>query len=83
MTASSMEVLDQLGEVPLPPYIREKLNDPERYQTVYSKVEGSAAAPTAGLHFTNEVFEKIEAKGGRFVDVTLHIGLGTFRPGYR
>jgi len=75
-----MEVLDKLGEVPLPPYIREKLSDPERYQTVYSKVEGSAAAPTAGLHFTNELIQKIEAKGCRFVDITLHIGLGTFRP---
>ncbi|MBO4538454.1 MAG: tRNA preQ1(34) S-adenosylmethionine ribosyltransferase-isomerase QueA [Erysipelotrichaceae bacterium] len=75
-----MEVLDKLGTVPLPPYIREKLADPERYQTVYSKVEGSAAAPTAGLHFTNELIEKIEAMGCRFVDVTLHIGLGTFRP---
>lgn len=75
-----MEVLDKLGTVPLPPYIREKLADPERYQTVYSKVEGSAAAPTAGLHFTNELIEKIQAMGCQFVDVTLHIGLGTFRP---
>lgn len=75
-----MEILDKLGEVPLPPYIKEKLNDPERYQTVYSKVEGSAAAPTAGLHFTEELIKKIEDKGCRFVDVTLHIGLGTFRP---
>jgi len=75
-----MEVLEQLGQVPLPPYIKEKLNDPERYQTVYSKVEGSAAAPTAGLHFTKELIEQIEAKGCTFVDVTLHIGLGTFRP---
>jgi len=75
-----MEVLDQLGNVPLPPYIKEKLEDPERYQTVYSKVNGSAAAPTAGLHFTNELIKKIEAKGCTFVDVTLHIGLGTFRP---
>ena len=75
-----MEVLDRLGEVPLPPYIREKLADPERYQTVYSKIEGSAAAPTASLHFTNELIKKIEAKGCKFVDVTLHIGLGTFRP---
>ena len=75
-----MEVLDRLGEVPLPPYIREKLADPERYQTVYSKIEGSAAAPTAGLHFTNELIRKIEAKGCKFVDITLHIGLGTFRP---
>ena len=75
-----MEILDKLGEVPLPPYIREKLQDPERYQTVYSKIEGSAAAPTAGLHFTNELISQIEAKSCRFVDVTLHIGLGTFRP---
>ncbi len=75
-----MEVLDKLGEVPLPPYIKEKLDDKERYQTVYSKIEGSAAAPTAGLHFTNELIEKIEAKGCKFVDITLHIGLGTFRP---
>ncbi len=74
------EILDQLGEVPLPPYIHEKLNDPERYQTVYSKVEGSAAAPTAGLHFTPEIFAKLEAKGVTVVDVTLHVGLGTFRP---
>ncbi len=75
-----MEILDQLGTVPLPPYIREKLADPERYQTVYSKVAGSAAAPTAGLHFTDELIREIEQKGCRFVDVTLHIGLGTFRP---
>lgn len=74
------EILDQLGEVPLPPYIHEKLNDPERYQTVYSKVEGSAAAPTAGLHFTPEIFEKLRNKGVTVVDVTLHVGLGTFRP---
>ena len=74
------EILDQLGEVPLPPYIHEKLNDPERYQTVYSKVEGSAAAPTAGLHFTPEIFAKLREKGVTVVDVTLHVGLGTFRP---
>lgn len=74
------EILDQLGEVPLPPYIHEKLNDPERYQTVYSKVEGSAAAPTAGLHFTPEIFEALRKKGVTIVDVTLHVGLGTFRP---
>lgn len=74
------EILDQLGEVPLPPYIHEKLNDPERYQTVYSKVEGSAAAPTAGLHFTPEVFAQLREKGVTVVDVTLHVGLGTFRP---
>ena len=75
-----MEVLDQLGQIPLPPYIKEKLENPERYQTVYSKVEGSAAAPTAGLHFTDELIKQIETKGCQFVDVTLHIGLGTFRP---
>lgn len=74
------EILEQLGEVPLPPYIHEKLNDPERYQTVYSKVEGSVAAPTAGLHFTPEIFEKLRNKGVTIVDVTLHVGLGTFRP---
>lgn len=74
------EILDKLGTVPLPPYIREKLDDPERYQTVYAKVEGSAAAPTAGLHFTPEVFRILEAKGVQIVDVTLHVGLGTFRP---
>ena len=74
------EILDELGTTPLPPYIKEKLNDPERYQTVYSKIEGSAAAPTAGLHFTPEINEKIKAKGVTIVDVTLHVGLGTFRP---
>ncbi len=75
-----MEILNELGNVPLPPYIKEKLNDPERYQTVYSKIEGSAAAPTAGLHFTEDLIKKIEAKGCKFVDITLHIGLGTFKP---
>lgn len=74
------EILDNLGTMPLPPYIKEKLADQDRYQTVYAKVEGSAAAPTAGLHFTNEVIEKIENKGITIVDVTLHVGLGTFRP---
>ena len=74
------EVLDQLGEMPLPPYIHEKLEDRERYQTVYSKNEGSAAAPTAGLHFTNELLEKIKEKGIKIAYVTLHVGLGTFRP---
>ena len=74
------EVLDQLGEMPLPPYIHEKLEDKERYQTVYSKHEGSAAAPTAGLHFTNELLEKIKEKGIKIAYVTLHVGLGTFRP---
>lgn len=74
------EILDELGNVPLPPYIKEKLNDPERYQTVYAKVRGSAAAPTAGLHFTPEVFEALQKKGVQIADVTLHVGLGTFRP---
>ena len=74
------EILDQLGTMPLPPYIKEKLNDKNRYQTVYAKIEGSAAAPTAGLHFTDEIIEKIKAKGVQIVDVTLHVGLGTFRP---
>ncbi|WP_070000463.1 tRNA preQ1(34) S-adenosylmethionine ribosyltransferase-isomerase QueA [Cellulosilyticum sp. I15G10I2] len=74
------EVLDQLGEMPLPPYIHEKLEDKERYQTVYAKHEGSAAAPTAGLHFTQELLGKIEEKGVKIAYVTLHVGLGTFRP---
>lgn len=74
------EVLDKLGEMPLPPYIKEKLTDRERYQTVYSKIEGSAAAPTAGLHFTDELIEKIRIKGINIAFVTLHVGLGTFRP---
>ncbi len=74
------EILDKLGEMPLPPYIKEKLTDRERYQTVYSKIEGSAAAPTAGLHFTNELLEKIKEKGVELVYLTLHVGLGTFRP---
>jgi S-adenosylmethionine:tRNA ribosyltransferase-isomerase len=74
------EILDKLGNVPLPPYIREKLDDPERYQTVYAKVRGSAAAPTAGLHFTPEIFAKLREKGVIVCDVTLHVGLGTFRP---
>lgn len=73
-------VLDQLGEMPLPPYITEKLEDKERYQTVYSKHNGSAAAPTAGLHFTEELLEKIKDKGVKTAYVTLHVGLGTFRP---
>ena len=75
-----LEVLDQLGKMPLPPYIREQLCGNDRYQTVYAKYEGSAAAPTAGFHFTEELFEKIKAKGITIVDITLHIGLGTFRP---
>ncbi|EFI42242.1 MULTISPECIES: tRNA preQ1(34) S-adenosylmethionine ribosyltransferase-isomerase QueA [Peptoniphilus] len=74
------EILDELGEMPLPPYITEKLEDRERYQTVYSKIDGSAAAPTAGLHFTKELLEKLEDKGVKIVYVTLHVGLGTFRP---
>ena len=75
-----MEVLESLGKMPLPPYIHEQLGDNSRYQTVYAKLEGSAAAPTAGFHFTPELFEKIEAKGCQVVDITLHVGLGTFRP---
>ena len=74
------EVLDRLGEMPLPPYITHKLQDKNRYQTVYAKYEGSAAAPTAGLHFTKELLAKIEAKGVAVAYVTLHVGLGTFRP---
>ncbi|MGT2934793.1 tRNA preQ1(34) S-adenosylmethionine ribosyltransferase-isomerase QueA [Streptococcus castoreus] len=75
-----LEVLESLGEMPLPPYIHEKLDDAERYQTVYAKENGSAAAPTAGLHFTTELLQKIEAKGVHLVYLTLHVGLGTFRP---
>ncbi|MGT2847334.1 tRNA preQ1(34) S-adenosylmethionine ribosyltransferase-isomerase QueA [Streptococcus massiliensis] len=75
-----LEVLESLGEMPLPPYIHEKLEDRERYQTVYAKENGSAAAPTAGLHFTPELLEKIAAKGVHLVHLTLHVGLGTFRP---
>ncbi|HFU4000232.1 TPA: tRNA preQ1(34) S-adenosylmethionine ribosyltransferase-isomerase QueA [Streptococcus suis] len=75
-----LEVLESLGEMPLPPYIHEKLEDRDRYQTVYAKENGSAAAPTAGLHFTQELLEKIEAKGVKLVYLTLHVGLGTFRP---
>lgn len=74
------EILDRLGEMPLPPYIQEKLEDKERYQTVYSKEIGSAAAPTAGLHFTKELLKKIEEKGIEICFITLHVGLGTFRP---
>lgn len=74
------EVLDKLGEMPLPPYITHKLEDKNRYQTVYAKHEGSAAAPTAGLHFTTELLEKIKAMGVNIARVTLHVGLGTFRP---
>ena len=75
-----LEVLESLGEMPLPPYIHEKLADRERYQTVYAKENGSAAAPTAGLHFTEELLEQIAAKGVNLVYLTLHVGLGTFRP---
>ena len=74
------EILDELGEMPLPPYIHEKLEDKNRYQTVYAKNVGSAAAPTAGLHFTKELLEKIKAKGVNIAYITLHVGLGTFRP---
>ena len=75
-----LEVLERLGNMPLPPYIRERLDDPERYQTVYSKEVGSAAAPTAGLHFTKEMLEKIERSGIKLAYLTLHVGIGTFRP---
>ncbi len=75
-----MEILDKLGSMPLPPYIHEKLEDKDRYQTVYAKNIGSAAAPTAGLHFTNELLEKIKEKGVKVLFITLHVGLGTFRP---
>ena len=74
------EILDQIGLMPLPPYIHESLKDKDRYQTVYAKYDGSAAAPTAGLHFTPELFEKIRAKGIEVANVTLHVGIGTFRP---
>jgi len=75
-----LEVLESLGKMPLPPYIKEELQDPERYQTVYSKISGSAAAPTAGLHFTPELLQKVQDMGVRICYVTLHVGLGTFRP---
>jgi len=75
-----LEVLERLGKMPLPPYIREELEDGERYQTVYSKINGSAAAPTAGLHFTPELLKQIEEKGVHIAYITLHVGLGTFRP---
>ena len=74
------EILDELGEMPLPPYIHEKLKDKDRYQTIYAKNVGSAAAPTAGLHFTEELLDKIKAKGVNIAYITLHVGLGTFRP---
>lgn len=75
-----MEILEKLGEMPLPPYIKEKLDDPDRYQTVYAKENGSAAAPTAGLHWTKELLQKVQDKGVKLVYLTLHVGLGTFRP---
>ncbi|MDD3383808.1 MAG: tRNA preQ1(34) S-adenosylmethionine ribosyltransferase-isomerase QueA [Bacilli bacterium] len=74
------EILDKLGNTPLPPYIKEKLEDKNRYQTIYAKIEGSAAAPTAGLHFTENIFNKLKEKGIEILDITLHVGLGTFRP---
>lgn len=79
-TGILMEILDELGEMPLPPYIHEKLDDGSRYQTVYAKNIGSAAAPTAGLHFTDELMNKIKEKGVIITPITLHVGLGTFRP---
>lgn len=75
-----LEVLDSLGKMPLPPYITKQLGDNSRYQTVYAKIEGSAAAPTAGFHFTNDLFNKIKEIGVEVIDITLHVGLGTFRP---
>jgi len=75
-----LEILEELGTMPLPPYIKEKLDDQERYQTIYSKISGSAAAPTAGLHFTEKLLDKIKQKGIKIAYVTLHVGLGTFRP---
>ena len=75
-----LEILESLGEMPLPPYIKERLDNPDRYQTVYAEENGSAAAPTAGLHFTKELLEEIKAKGVHLVYLTLHVGLGTFRP---
>lgn len=75
-----IEILERLGEMPLPPYIHEKLKDKDRYQTVYAKYEGSAAAPTAGLHFTEELLDAIRAQGTEIAEITLHVGLGTFRP---
>ena len=74
------DIISRIGEMPLPPYITEKLKDQGRYQTVYAKVDGSAAAPTAGLHFTNELIDRLKQKGVEFADVLLHVGLGTFRP---
>ena len=74
------ELLDKLGQMPLPPYIKKKLEDKERYQTIYAKINGSAAAPTAGFHFNEEIFIQLKNKGVEIVDITLHVGLGTFRP---
>ncbi len=74
------EVLDELGEMPLPPYIKEQLEEKDRYQTVFAREQGSAAAPTAGLHFTDELLEEIKQKGVEIAFITLHVGLGTFRP---
>src|SRR5699024_12545275 len=76
-----LDEIEGLGKMPLPPYIKEELQDPERYQTVYSKINGSAAAPTAALHFTKELLQKIADKGVNIAYVTLHMGLGTFRQG--
>lgn len=78
--ATLEELIDQIGEIPLPPYIHQKLEDDEQYQTVYSKIKGSSAAPTAGLHFTDELLKKIKAKGVQIEEVNLQVGLGTFRP---
>lgn len=75
-----LEVLDKLGKMPLPPYIKEQITTNDRYQTVYAKLEGSAAAPTAGFHFTDDIFKQLKEKGVEVLDITLHIGLGTFRP---
>jgi len=75
-----LEILAQIGEVPLPPYIKSKVNDPQRYQTVYAQIDGSAAAPTAGFHFTDELLTRIQEKGIIITDITLHVGLGTFKP---
>lgn len=74
------EILDKIGLMPLPPYIKETLEEKERYQTIYAKYEGSSAAPTAGLHFTKEILEKLKEKGVKIAKVTLHVGIGTFRP---
>ena len=80
MMEFSMKYLDQLGKMPLPPYIKEQLDDQDRYQTVYARERGSAAAPTAGLHFTEELLKEIKSAGIKIAFITLHVGLGTFRP---